>query len=214
MGPSARIANLGPSREGTPGCRPEGSPSSTPERTCGILTSGSSYSPRPSHPQRTVAHIGGFRHQSQWRGRAGFSPASQFPIPPRNIPAETREDVDWNVQPPVCQGARRCAELADSRFPAYAERESTGIWHRLVPSVSAPRRIAFIRSLCSSSVGPFCHPWDCLVRSIHLFIAACRTCPFCTVGFRRSSRKPNECVLGGDPVTPVVRRENTVPALK
>ncbi len=49
------------------------------EAPSGILTSESSYLPRPSHPTvRTVAILCGVRHRLQWRGRAGFSPASQF----------------------------------------------------------------------------------------------------------------------------------------
>ena len=49
------------------------------EAPSGILTSESSYLPRPSHPTvRTVVILCGVRHRLQWRGRAGFSPASQF----------------------------------------------------------------------------------------------------------------------------------------
>jgi hypothetical protein len=44
-------------------------------------------------------------------------------------------------------------------------------------------RIAFIRLLCSSSVGPSCHPWASLIRNTPLFAKAYLTYPFRTVGF-------------------------------
>jgi hypothetical protein len=57
--------SLGPSLEGT----------RKTTRALGILTSGSPYSPRPSHPYGQWQSCG-FRPQSQWRGRAGITPAS------------------------------------------------------------------------------------------------------------------------------------------
>src|SRR5208283_3625161 len=44
----------------------------------GVLTFGSSYLLRPSHPCKDSGQYCSFRRRSQWRGRAGFSPASLF----------------------------------------------------------------------------------------------------------------------------------------
>jgi len=92
----------------------------------GVLTPGSPYSPRPSHPglqTETVAITRGFRPQSQWRGRAGFTPASLYwkttqktisPPPARvkGFRPGKRRPLDSKQQP---QRTRRTRESKESR---------------------------------------------------------------------------------------------------